>query len=165
MQLTWKEKPIMLLMILCHVDRHISWFIPATSQFFNASCARRLVDEKLISKSMYRNFTRRINRYRYVVTELTPRLVPISEFTGWILIYPFCEISHLIFPLQCKKCGKSFPDRYTYKIHLKTHEGEKCFKCELCPYAALSQRHLESHILTHTGEKPFQCDECELNFL
>lgn len=27
-------------------------------------------------------------------------------------------------PLQCKKCGKSFPDRYTYKIHLKTHEGQ-----------------------------------------
>lgn len=67
-------------------------------------------------------------------------------------------------PMQCKKCGKSFPDRYTYKIHLKTHEGEKCYKCELCPYAALSQRHLESHILTHTGEKPFTCDECDHSF-
>ena len=42
--------------------------------------------------------------------------------------------------------------------------GEKCFKCELCPYAALSQRHLESHILTHTGEKPFQCVECDQSF-
>lgn len=42
--------------------------------------------------------------------------------------------------------------------------GEKCFKCELCPYAALSQRHLESHILTHTGEKPFQCNECDQSF-
>ncbi|KAK2157921.1 hypothetical protein LSH36_181g01043 [Paralvinella palmiformis] len=67
-------------------------------------------------------------------------------------------------PVQCKKCGKSFPDRYTWKLHIKTHEGEKCFKCELCPYAALSQRHLESHLLTHTGEKPFECDECELSF-
>ena len=67
-------------------------------------------------------------------------------------------------PLQCKKCGKSFPDRYTYKIHLKTHDGEKCFKCELCPYAALSQRHLESHILTHTGEKPFHCNICGQTF-
>lgn len=67
-------------------------------------------------------------------------------------------------PIQCKKCGKSFPDRYTYKIHVKTHEGEKCFKCELCPYSALSQRHLESHILTHTGEKPFECDKCDQTF-
>lgn len=67
-------------------------------------------------------------------------------------------------PLQCRKCGKSFPDRYTYKIHLKTHEGEKCYRCELCPYAALSQRHLQSHILTHTGEKPYQCPECDQSF-
>lgn len=67
-------------------------------------------------------------------------------------------------PIPCRKCGKSFPDRYTYKIHLKTHEGEKCFRCDFCPYAALNQRHLESHILTHTGEKPFQCDECEQTF-
>ena len=54
-------------------------------------------------------------------------------------------------PILCKKCGKLYPDRYTYKLHIKSHEGEKCFRCELCPYAALSQRHLESHILTHTG--------------
>ena len=67
-------------------------------------------------------------------------------------------------PLQCRKCGKSFPDRYTYKIHLKTHDGEKCYRCELCPYAALSQRHLQSHILTHTGEKPYACNECDQSF-
>lgn len=63
-------------------------------------------------------------------------------------------------PIQCKKCGKSFPDRYTYKVHLKMHEGEKCFRCELCSYSALTQRHLEAHILTHTGEKPFRSVVC-----
>ena len=67
-------------------------------------------------------------------------------------------------PLQCKKCGKSFPDRYTYKIHMRTHDGQKCFRCELCPYSALLQRHLESHILTHTGEKPFRCTDCNQSF-
>lgn len=67
-------------------------------------------------------------------------------------------------PLVCKKCGKSFPDRYTFKIHSKIHDGEKCFKCELCPYAALSERHLQSHIYTHTGEKPYQCPECDQSF-
>lgn len=67
-------------------------------------------------------------------------------------------------PLQCKKCGKSFPDRYTYKIHTRTHDGQKCFRCELCPYSALMQRHLESHILTHTGEKPYRCSTCDQSF-
>ncbi|XP_067003349.1 transcriptional repressor CTCFL isoform X5 [Anabrus simplex] len=64
-------------------------------------------------------------------------------------------------PLKCKRCGKSFPDRYTYKIHNKSHEGEKCFKCDLCPYASISQRHLESHMLIHTDQKPYQCDQCD----
>ncbi|XP_064639829.1 uncharacterized protein LOC135495296 [Lineus longissimus] len=67
-------------------------------------------------------------------------------------------------PLCCKKCHKSFPDRYTFKLHMKTHDGEKCFKCELCPYAALCERHLQSHVLTHTGEKPFECDQCDQSF-
>nr|CAH0102636.1 unnamed protein product [Daphnia galeata] len=67
-------------------------------------------------------------------------------------------------PLKCKRCGKSFPDRYTFKLHSKTHEGEKCFKCDLCAYASISQRHLESHMLIHTDQKPYQCDQCDQCF-
>ncbi|KAG5885033.1 hypothetical protein JTB14_018629 [Gonioctena quinquepunctata] len=67
-------------------------------------------------------------------------------------------------PLKCKRCGKSFPDRYSYKLHNKSHEGEKCYKCDLCPYASISARHLESHILIHTDEKPYQCDLCDQSF-
>ncbi|XP_076334328.1 uncharacterized protein LOC143238200 isoform X1 [Tachypleus tridentatus] len=67
-------------------------------------------------------------------------------------------------PLKCKRCGKSFPDRYSLKVHIKTHEGEKCFKCDLCSYASISQRHLESHMLIHTDQKPFHCDECDQSF-
>ena len=34
---------------------------------------------------------------------------------------------------------------------MKTHDGEKCFKCDHCPYACLTERHLKMHLLTHTG--------------
>ncbi|GIY28549.1 hypothetical protein CDAR_409531 [Caerostris darwini] len=67
-------------------------------------------------------------------------------------------------PHRCKRCGKVFLDRYSYKIHVKSHDGEKCFRCDLCDYASSSQRHLETHMLVHTDQKPFQCDECDLCF-
>lgn len=47
------------------------------------------------------------------------------------------------------------------QVHCKSHEGEKCYKCELCPYASMSQRHLETHMLIHTDEKPFHCKLCD----
>lgn len=52
----------------------------------------------------------------------------------------------------------------TFQLHTKTHEGEKCYKCELCPYASISARHLESHMLVHTDQKPFQCTMCDQAF-
>ena len=51
-----------------------------------------------------------------------------------------------------------------FQLHSKTHEGEKCFKCDLCPYTSISQRHLESHMLVHTDQKPFVCQHCDQSF-
>ena len=31
--------------------------------------------------------------------------------------------------LRCRKCSKNFDDRYNYKLHMKTHEGEKTYSC------------------------------------
>lgn len=31
-------------------------------------------------------------------------------------------------PWPCNRCGKELPDRYSYKMHVKTHDGEKCYK-------------------------------------
>lgn len=64
--------------------------------------------------------------------------------------------------LTCKRCDQSFPDRYQFKLHLKTHEGEKCFKCDLCSYASVSARHLESHMLIHTDQKPVSINRLNL---
>ncbi|XP_065200292.1 transcriptional repressor CTCFL-like [Planococcus citri] len=65
---------------------------------------------------------------------------------------------------NCRRCGKNFPDRYTFKMHNKSHDGEKCWKCDLCPYASVSHRHLESHMLIHTDQKPFRCSLCDQCF-
>lgn len=38
------------------------------------------------------------------------------------------KLHHSEEPIICKRCSKNFPDRYSYKLHVKTHEGEKCFR-------------------------------------
>ncbi|KAH8270171.1 hypothetical protein KR018_005100 [Drosophila ironensis] len=67
-------------------------------------------------------------------------------------------------PITCRRCGQQLPDRYQYKLHIKSHEGEKCYSCTLCPYASVTKRHLDSHMLIHLDEKPFKCDQCPLTF-
>ncbi|KAH8307380.1 hypothetical protein KR044_011006 [Drosophila immigrans] len=67
-------------------------------------------------------------------------------------------------PYVCKRCGQEMADRYLYKLHLKTHDGEKCYRCSLCSYASVSQRHLDSHMHIHTDSKPFKCDLCPQAF-
>ncbi|XP_034482656.1 transcriptional repressor CTCF isoform X2 [Drosophila innubila] len=67
-------------------------------------------------------------------------------------------------PLVCKRCKQELPDRYQYKLHVKSHEGEKCYRCTLCSYASVSQRHLDSHMRIHTDTKPFTCDLCPQAF-
>jgi len=64
----------------------------------------------------------------------------------------------------CKKCGKSFPDKYTLRVHEKIHKGEKCFKCGRCSFSSDSQAQLRSHMVIHCDEKLFQCDKCDQSF-
>ncbi|XP_017473428.1 PREDICTED: transcriptional repressor CTCF-like isoform X1 [Rhagoletis zephyria] len=67
-------------------------------------------------------------------------------------------------PIICKRCGKDLPDRYSYKMHVKTHEGERCYSCDQCHYKSISTRNLEMHKQIHSDEKPFECDKCGQTF-
>nr|XP_016924808.2 transcriptional repressor CTCFL [Drosophila suzukii] len=67
-------------------------------------------------------------------------------------------------PITCRRCGQQLPDRYQYKLHVKSHDGEKCYRCKLCSYASVTQRHLASHMLIHLDEKPFTCEQCPQTF-
>ncbi|XP_036215031.2 transcriptional repressor CTCF isoform X2 [Bactrocera oleae] len=67
-------------------------------------------------------------------------------------------------PIPCTRCGKELPDRYSYKMHVKTHEGERCYSCDQCNYKSISMRNLEMHKQIHSDVKPFKCDQCGQTF-
>ena len=47
------------------------------------------------------------------------------------------------------------------RTHMKTHLGEKSYKCNQCDYASVQSSHLRTHLKTHSGKKSYECNQCE----
>ena len=67
-------------------------------------------------------------------------------------------------PYKCTECGQTFARKHHLDSHMRRHTGEKPFECTECDKAFAQSGKIITHMRTHTGEKPYKCTECDKAF-
>lgn len=72
------------------------------------------------------------------------------------------KIAETVEPQQCPICNKMVS--LNFERHMKNHELERTFKCDLCDARFKNSYGVRVHMVTHTGKKDYCCNVCKKEF-
>ncbi len=64
-------------------------------------------------------------------------------------------------PYKCTVCDETFSHSGALKRHVLTHTGDSTSQCKVCGHGFSTVSSLKTHMMTHTGEKPYKCTVCK----